>query len=681
MIHMHRFFTLLLASGALAAAVSAQTPLAAVRTETPPILPAAPTDGAPRPTGAPADVGFTPTWETQKGARTYLLGIPAPRGQIVDRSGEPLAQSRVSYNLAITFPTPLNFTEERVRAFFAQQVAHAQSLLGRPITVTADQAVKHYKNRGVVPLVIAQDLRPGELEEVKRDKSGALTTQAVYLRFYPNGPMLAHVIGYAGRAGKMQDKVMENNELLWPNAEGREGLEQTFDDQLSGKVGQYNISFDATGKKVSEQISIPPEPGYNVVTTIDINLQRLCEEALSKGAKRGAMVIVDPNNGDVLALATWPSFNPNSFIPAISSENFKRLNEDPDIPLLDRAFRSAYPPGSTFKVFVGAAALQSHLIRTDDEFSCPRAMEIGNLTFRNWKKTDAGMLNFADALTQSCDTWFYQVGIKIGPHVIVDWAQQFGLGKKTGLPLFGEADGNIPTDEYMLKVHKRKLLNGDTANLSIGQGDVLVTPLQLAQAMAIVGNGGIAYQTRLVQQVQAIDDKIITANDIRVRQQIEFDKNVLANLKKAMVQVVTGRMGTAGKAAVPNVDVAGKSGTAQWGPKNRERTAAWFAGFAPAQQPRYAFAVVYEGDAGFNDVHGGTSAAPLMGKVLRELFKDEKPQKKGKKPKVDEEDDEEMSKADRSGNERDDDEPPVRRPPIQRPTPPPKVPFWKRLFG
>src|SRR3954470_16764856 len=289
---MHRSLSILLASGALATSLFAQAPLAAVRTETPPILPAAPADGSSRPAPAPADVGFTPTWETQKGARTYLLGIPAPRGQIVDRNGEPLAQSRVSYNLAITFPTPLNFTEERVRAFFAQQVAHAQSLLGRPITVTADQAVKHYKNRGVVPLVISQDLRPGELESVKRENSPWLTTQAVYLRFYPNGPMLAHVIGYAGRAGKMQDKVMENNELLWPNAEGREGLEQTFDEQLSGKVGQYNISFDASGKKVSEQISIPPQAGNNLVTTLDINLQRMCEESLEKGAKRGAIVIV-----------------------------------------------------------------------------------------------------------------------------------------------------------------------------------------------------------------------------------------------------------------------------------------------------------------------------------------------------------------------------------------------------
>ncbi len=653
----------------------------AARSDTAPVV--APAESAPaevRPAAAPADVGFKPTWETQKQARTYLLGIPAPRGQIVDRNGAPLAQSRVSYNLAISFPTPLNFNDAQVRSFFLQQALRAQSLIGRATTVTAEQAVRHYKNRAAVPLIIAQDLKPQELEVMQKGPQPNLTLLPIYLRFYPNGPLAAHIIGYAGREGNIPDGVLENNELLWPNAKGRAGLEESFDEQLSGKVGQYNISFDASGKKVSEQISIPPQPGNNVVTTLDINLQRLCEESLEKGAKRGAMVIVDPSNGDILAMASWPVFNPNSFIPVITTKEFERLNNDPDIPLLPRAFGSAYPPGSTFKVFVGAAALQTGKIGPDDEFSCPPSMEIGNLTFRNWKKKDSGMLNFANALMQSCDTWFYQVGMKIGAQPIVDYAQQFGMGKKTGLPLRGESGGLIPTDEYMLKLYKRRLLNGDVANLSIGQGDTTVTPLQLAQAMAIVGNGGTFYQTRLIQQVQSIDDQIVTPYNIRVKQQVALDKQVVSTLRKGMVMVVSGPQGTAGKAAVPNVEVAGKTGTAQWGPKNKERTAAWFAGFAPAREPKYAFAVVYEGEVDRNDVHGGTVAAPLVGKVLREVFKDAKAQKKGKHPNDDD--------ADADSTPSDDDEPRVHRPPAVRPPAPPpppaapqRVPFWKRLFG
>ena len=395
-----------------------------------------------------------------------------------------------------------------------------------------------------------------------------------------------------------------------------------------------NIAFDANGVKTSEKVVIPPQPGYNVVTTLDANIQRMAEDALSKGAKRGAVVILDPNTGDVLALASWPVFNPNTFVPTITPQAFAALNNDPNIPLLPRAFRSGYPPGSTFKVIVGLAALESGAIKPDSEFSCPAAMEIGNRTFHNWKKKGSGMLNFEEALTQSCDTYFYQVGIKTGSKPIDDWAIKAGFGAKTGIPIFGEEAGRVPTDEYMQKVYGRKLLNGDIANLAIGQGDLLVTPLQLAQAMGAIGNGGTLYQTRLVRQVQTIDDRIVTAFEVRIKDQLNINPDILAQLKKAMVDVVSSPSGTASLARIDNVAVAGKTGTAQWGPKNNERTAAWFAGFAPADKPKYAFAALYEGNAKMADVHGGVYAAPLVAKVLRELFKDQaKPAKPDHKKK------------------------------------------------
>jgi penicillin-binding protein 2 len=547
------------------------------------------------------------------------------------------------------------------------------------ITFNPDTAVKHYKNRGVVPFVVAQDLKPPELEAFHGAKVPNLSLQPVYMRFYPQGSLAGHIIGYAGRGGKLPDGPIENNELLWQNAEGREGIEQTFDAQLQGKLGQYNISFDATGKRVTEQISIPPQPGYNIVTTLDVNLQRMCEQALAKSAKKGAMVIVDPNNGDILAMASWPTFDPNLFIPTISADQFRALQDDPDIPLIPRAYRSAYPPGSTFKIFVGLAALQTGKITPNDEFSCPPSMEIGNLTFRNWKKTGAGNLNFADALTQSCDTWFYQVGMKIGARPIVDYAQQCGLGAKTGIPLIAEAEGLMPTNEFMLRAHKRELGRGDVANLSIGQGDTLVTPLQLAHAMGVIANGGTLYQARLVQQVQSIDGQIVNAYNVRARGQVEMDRPVIKSIKRGMVQVVSSKSGTAGRAAVRNVQVAGKTGTAQWGPKKAERTAAWFSGFAPADDPKYAFAVVYEGGVNDNSVHGGTSAAPIAGRVLKEIFTGAKPEKKKKKEEVDDEDG--------TGQMEDEEDAPVRR--NRAPTPPPQAPppkvekksFWKKLFG
>ena len=583
---------------------------------------------------------FKPTWETQRLARTYVQNIPGPRGQISDRNGEPLAQTRICTNLGINFPTPLDFTPSAAVAFARTQIAKAERLTGRRVTITDDAISKHYLNRGILPLDIVQDLTPQQQEAVAREGGDGLLPHPIYVRTYPNGSLAAHILGYAGRAGRALDGPIQNNDLLWPEAEGREGLELTFNEQLTGKPGQVTYNFDAQGKRVSEKITTPPEPGYNVLTTLDVKLQRLCEKVLSQGCKRGALVFMDPNSGDILAIASCPSYDPNWFIPAITQEQFKTLNEDPNLPLLPRSFRSAYPPGSTFKVFVGLAALESHKITLEQEFPGPAAMQIGNLVMHNWKKTDAGMLNFADALEQSCDTWFYQVGIKTGPKPIVEWALKFGFSTKTGIPLRAEVEGSIPTDEYLQKRHLPRLTGAAVANISIGQGDVLVTPLQMAQAMSVIANGGTFYQTRLVQQVQSLNDKIITGYEPRLREELEMTPEILETLKKAMVAVVTGGHGTAHRAAVDNVEVAGKTGTAQWGPKNAERYAAWFAGFAPAEKPKYAFAALYESDPGQRDAHGGTVAAPLVGKVLREVFKTEPKAKKKKRKKTDEDQEE-----------------------------------------
>lgn len=582
------------------------------------------------------DENVKPTWETQRLARTYILAIPAPRGQISDRNGEPLAQTRVSYNLGISFPTPLDFANSAAIAYARQQIAIAERLTSRRISISDETILKQYGNRGILPLDIAQDLTSQEQDVVTKQGGPGLKIHPVYLRFYPHGALAAHLLGYAGRAGRPLDGPVQNNELLWPETEGREGLELTFNEQLTGKPGQQTFNFDAQGKRVSEKISVPPEPGYNVVTTLDVNIQKLCEKALSEGAKRGAMVIMDPNTGDILAMASWPSFDPNLFIPSISPEQFKALNDNPNLPLLSRAYRSSYPPGSTFKIIVGLAALESGKIGIDDEFSGPPSLQVGNIVMHNWKKEDAGMLNFAGALEQSCDTWFYQVGIKTGPQPIVEWALKFGFAAKTGIPLRAEAEGRIPTNDYMKKIYGRPLLAGDMANLSIGQGDALVTPLQVAQAMATIGNGGTLYKTRLVQQVQSLDDKIVTGYELQVRDEIEMQPEIIVELRKAMVAAVSGGHGTAHKAALENVEVAGKTGTAQWGPKNNERYAAWFAGFVPADKPKYAFAALYESDPNQKDAHGGTVAAPMVGKVLRELFPEESRSARRQRHKKDE---------------------------------------------
>jgi len=579
-----------------------------------------PPAASPSPPPTSDEETIIPTFETQKLARTYILDIPAPRGQITDRTGLPLAQNKVSYNLAISFPTPLDFTDTKAVAFAREKIDKAAKLIGRSIKISDDAILRHYHNRGILPLEIAQNLSKSEYEAVKDQAKDFLVVRPIYVRTYPNGKVAGQIVGYTGKTGRNLDGIIDNHETLWPETEGRDGLEQTFNEMLTGKHGEYKITFDKDGRKTSEKLIKSAVPGNNIITTLDLRLQQLAEKALESKAKRGAIVIVDPTDGDILAMASWPTYDPNLFVPSISAEKFKQLQDDPDIPLLARAFRSAYPPGSTFKVAVGIAALETGAVHADDLYQCVPGIQIGNLTFHNWKKGDQGALNFVQALTESCDTWFYQVGIKTGAEPIIEWALKLGFGAKCGIPLRGEAEGRVPNDEYMKATHGRKLLNGDIANLSIGQGDTQVTPLQMAQAMAIVANGGRFYQTRLVRQVQSVDHEIVTAYQLREKRSLDVSAATMEEVRTGMIEVVNGANGTGHEAQLDGVEVAGKTGTAQWGPKNKERTAAWFAGFLPAEEPKYAFAAVYEGDVG-SKVHGGTTAAPMIADIFQEIYK------------------------------------------------------------
>jgi penicillin-binding protein 2 len=561
-----------------------------------------------------------PTWETQRQARTFSLLIPAPRGQIADRHGRPLAQSRLSYNLAINFPTPLDWTDSKILAFAKQQIAIAAGLINRDIRISDSTILNHYKNRGVLPLDIAEDLLPRELSAVQRGMPPNQILRQTYVRFYPNGPLAAHIIGYTGPQAPLSLRPIENNDLIFPESEGREGIEQIFDRELRGQPGLLQITFGADGKKVSERVARQPVPGNNIITTLDLDLQQICEEVLSKNTKRGAITVTDPNNGEILSLASWPTFNPNDFVPSVKPSVFKAYSSDPSNPLLPRAFRSAYPPGSTFKAFVGFAGLESGRINTRETFPCPTSFAVGNHVFRNWKKEDAGRLNFRQALTQSCNTWFYQAGLKIGAEPIIDFSKRLGLGRRTGIPLRSEASGNIPDDDYMLRVHKRTIKGGDIANISIGQGDILISPLQMAQAMGVLANGGTLHQARLILQVQNIANQVVAAYPDRIRAEIPVSPEIREEMRRAMVAVTSDGMGTASRARVKGIEVAGKTGTAQWGPTDRQRIAAWFAGFLPADNPQYAFAAVYESEPNAK-AGGGSHAAPLIGQVFKEVYK------------------------------------------------------------
>src|SRR5205823_3105768 len=416
------------------------------------------TSATPAASPTPSEEAIIPTFETQKLARTYILDVPAPRGQITDRNGVPLAQNRLSYNLAINFPTPLDFSDTQALSFVREKIDKAEKLIGRTLRISDEAILRHYRNRGIMPLEIAQNLSQTEYKEVKDNLPAGMIVRPVYVRTYPNGKLAGQIVGYTGKTGRNPDGIVDNHETLWPETEGREGLEQTFNEMLTGKHGEYKLTFDKDGRKTSEKLITPPDPGYNVVTTIDLRLQQLAEKALETKAKRGAIVIIDPNNGDILALASWPAYDPNLFVPSISAEQLKLLQDDKDIPLLPRAYRSSYPPGSTFKIDVGIAALESRSIQPDDRYEC------------------------------------------------------------------------VPS-------------------IQIGHGDVQVTPLQMAQAMGVVANGGTLYQTRLVQQVQTFDNQIVTAYQVRAKRTLNLSSETLDELHTGMIDVVNGAGGTAHQAS------------------------------------------------------------------------------------------------------------------------------------
>lgn len=576
---------------------------------------------------------LTAGWKTESEARALNLNIPAPRGQIVDRNGVPLAQSRVVMYLALNYPfLGKGTTDAEIVAYGRSRIMQANSLLGKRWDLAPDKLLSHYKNRRWLPLVFSSV--DGLNEEITADQQRKLTPllkpgsgvqlQAAYLRVYPKGASAPHVIGFVGRKRALPTTPAQDGDPIFEETEGRDGLEKSFDKDLEGKPGVVNVLFNSDGTKATEETVRRPVPGNNVVTTLDYNFQKYAEEALEQNTKGGAMVIMDVKSGDVLALASYPLFDPNLFIPGITSENFQRLNEDKRLPMLARAFRGEYPPASTFKVVVSLAALESGVITPRTGYDCSPSLWIGDRYFKNWNRDGEGYMNVVSAIKRSCNTWFYQAGMAIGAPAISDAAMRIGFGERTGIPLAAESAGFVPTDAWWMGRYGSKMMSGDIANFSIGQGATLVTPLQTVQAMAALADGVNMPQARLVKQIQDPNDRVVQAFVPSTRRRVDIRQEVREPVVKGMVAVVNGSGGTGRAAALEQCQIAGKTGTAQWKPAE-DRNLAWFTGFLPADNPVYAYAVIYEGQPG-EDVSGGRKAAPIVHDVFERILKDANPE-------------------------------------------------------
>jgi penicillin-binding protein 2 len=555
--------------------------------------------------------------KTRTNARAITRIVPAPRGMIVDRNGRPMARNKVAYYFGIQFPQfASDVTDADVLAWSQRRLDQVAELVDKEVNVKDKDLLSHYKERRWVPMLLPYLADGSEKSRWEPRLMRGLQFQAIYLRDYPAKSSAAHIIGYVRSTGKLPKGPILSDESMWEMTYGEEGLENTLDDELSGKPGEWTLLVDENGDRLQDELTRAPVIGNTVVTTLDLTWQEHAEAVLRRSCRRGAFVVVDIQTGEILVLASRPSYDINKWIPFISADDYKELREDESAPMFARAFQGSYPPASTFKPVVAVTALTTGAISEWSKFNCPPFITIGSRKFHNHSRKHAGQVDVKLALAISNNPWFYQVGMKVGPTSFLSVARRMGFGVRSGTPLYNEAPGRIPTQEYMIQKEGRPFTDGDTANSAIGQGYVAATPLQVAQAMAALGNGEILPQMRLIRQIQDHEGGVLEATVPTKRNSLGITPSSARIARTGMMQVVNASYGTGKNGGTSFCRVAGKTGTAQWkGSGRNKQELAWFSGFLPYDNPRFAFAILYEGSPG-QSVSGGQRAAPMVGRFF-----------------------------------------------------------------
>lgn len=577
--------------------------------------------------------------------------IPPIRGEIRDCRGVRLAQNRASYEVEFYLPElvrgfrdqateriPTVNYRARVHGMLAelrepdiihivnQAVLPRLSELGLDGSYDPQRLAFHYRTRAEVPFTYLENLdfrSIAKISENNLDLRGVdIAIQPV--RFYPMGSLACHLLGYVGAPREISN-LPDVGEFDYydPNVSGQSDIEFYLDRALQGKPGVRVMERNVKGAIDRIGHIVPPEPGANVYLTIDSRIQYVAERSL-RAIGRGAAVVVDPSNGNILAMASVPSYDPNVFTPRISPEDWRLLTQDEADPLVNRAI-CAFPPGSTFKLITSLAGLSKGI--ANRHFTCSGGVSYGDHYFKCWisGRGSHGNLGLSDAVKVSCNAFFYQYGNAAGINAIDAVGELLGLGKPTGIPVTGEQAGILPGPDW-LRSHfpRERWSSAYTANVSIGQGYDLVTPLQLVMAYSALANGGTSYYPRLVKQILDKDRKPLVGKNGRVLfpdvprvrgrlSDLGIESDDLAMLRGAFLRVVEEDGGTARRARIPGVHVAGKTGTAQNQRDGHDDTISWFVCFAPFEAPKYAVCVMVEGGA-----HGGTVAAPIAARILQE---------------------------------------------------------------
>ncbi|MBU0679566.1 MAG: penicillin-binding protein 2 [Verrucomicrobia bacterium] len=558
---------------------------------------------------------FQQNLERQSIRRVRLPGL---RGHIYDRNGEQLAANRPSHCIAIYLeelrqPGTWAKTVERIEGM----VADLSDKLGIPPQLTRSEIEAHIKRRLPLPLLAWKDIDQQTLAkwaELASNTPGVdIYTEAV--RIYPRGSTACHTLGYVGRATIAPDEGSYHYYL--PEMAGKSGIERRFDALLRGEAGGQLMRVDVTGYRHHdaelEKLTREPRAGDDIWLTLDVKVQTLAEEAL--GDDPGAVVVMDPNNGDVLAIASTPGFNPNEFVPYISSSKWRQLVGDANKPLLNRAVAGAYPPGSTFKPVVAMAALENGKVSGNTHYECNGRMTLGNVVFRCAHGRAHGNIAMREAIARSCNVYFYHLGLACGHDAVSHMAAALGLGEKTGIDIDYEVPGLLPDEGWMRRMYGHGWSAGDTVNLSIGQGALTVTPLQMAVVTSALANGGIVYKPRLIMGLKAAEEEKFRAFPPQKVNDLKWSVERLSTVRNGLKDVIMSDHGTGRAAAVPGLVFAGKTGTAEYGRKDERKYRGWMIAYAPFEKPQYAIAMVVE-----NADSGGSTVGPKLKKLLTQLF-------------------------------------------------------------
>ncbi|NVN98274.1 MAG: penicillin-binding protein 2 [Geobacteraceae bacterium] len=552
--------------------------------------------------------------EMSENNRLRFIPVAASRGALIDRNGKVIVNNTPSFSLAVI---PNEVTD---KDYLIDNVAKVLKLDKEELLAKWEKGKGRAK---YIPIILASGLTRDQVEYFEENnlRLNGLEIEVKPVREYPNVSLASHLLGYIGEVSEKELTVPEFSNYNPGDYIGKSGIERSFESYLHGDDGGRQIEVDARGRYLRTLNETLPVPGQSLVLTIDIDLQKATEKAL--GDKAAAVVAMDVNSGEILSFASNPGFDPALFTGRMPPEIWKQYLEDKRRPLENKALKGMYPPGSTFKMITALAGLSEGLIDENTTVNCTGEHKLGNATFRCWNKKGHGRVNLKSALRESCDVYFYQLGERLGVDKIAEYAKKFGLGEPIGIGIDGEKSGVVPTAAWKEKKTGTKWFKGETLSVSIGQGYLTATPLQLAAMTAGLANDGKIYRPHVVKKILDRDGKTLREYAPELLKNSSLKPDHLRLVKEGMLAVVNEPRGTGAAARLYEVKVAGKTGTSQVVKQKDAKMAlaylhrdhALFVAFAPYDKPEIAIAVVVE-----HGEHGGGAAAPVAGQILRKYF-------------------------------------------------------------